>query len=58
MRIIYAMLGIVYYAGALPSLYDPPSKERNPMGDLSFLFITAAFFAVSIAYAYFCEKVR
>jgi hypothetical protein len=52
------MLGIVYYAGALPSLYDPPSKERNPMGDLSFLFITAAFFAVSIAYAYFCEKVR
>ena len=35
-----------------------PPKKGNPMGDLSFLSITAAFFAVSILYAYFCEKVR
>jgi K+-transporting ATPase KdpF subunit len=34
LRIIYAMRSIVYYAGAFPSLYDPPSKERKPHGRL------------------------
>jgi len=28
------------------------------MGDTAFIAITIAFFAVAIAYAYFCEKVR
>jgi len=28
------------------------------MGDTAFIAITAAFFAVSIAYVHFCDKVR
>ena len=34
-----------------------PTKGK-PMGDTAFIAITIAFFAVSVAYAYFCEKVR
>lgn len=38
--------------------YDLPYKQAISMGDTTFILITVAFFAVSIAYAYFCEKVR
>ncbi len=32
--------------------------RRTFMSDTSFILITVGFFAVSVAYAYFCEKVR
>jgi hypothetical protein len=31
---------------------------RPPMNDTAFILISIAFFAVSVAYAYFCEKIR
>jgi hypothetical protein len=34
------------------------TRERNFMLDIVFIAATVLFFAVSIGYVYFCEKVR
>jgi len=36
----------------------PTRLEGHVMNDFAFVSISVGFFAVSVAYAYFCEKVR
>jgi hypothetical protein len=36
--------------------YDIPRKHPSTMGDFTFIAISVAFFAVAIAYAYFCDR--
>ena len=45
-------------AAAIQSKWAVQLPGESAMQDLLFVMLTVAFFAVSIGYVYFCEKVR
>jgi hypothetical protein len=45
-------------SGELPDDVSPVFAEVDLMADIGFLLATVAFFALSIAYVHFCERIK
>jgi hypothetical protein len=43
---------------ARPRSLPLPSLSTTPMGDITFILISIAFFVIAVAYVYGCEKLR